>query len=73
MAQLIRSKPMAALAIAIAVALLFPSAAAAQTLYGSITGTVSDTQGAAMPGVTVTAINTGTSNQLSVVSARGLP
>ena len=68
MAQSIRSKPMAALAIAIALALLLPSAAAAQALYGSVTGTVSDTQGAAIPGVTVTATNTGTGNQVSAVT-----
>ncbi len=37
-----------------------PAPAAAQILYGSLTGTVTDQQKAAMPGVTVTAINTGT-------------
>ena len=47
--------------IAAAAALvLIPQPAAAQTLYGSLTGTVTDQQKAAMPGVTVTAINTGT-------------
>src|SRR5262245_34528813 len=40
--------------------------AGAQTLYGSITGTVTDTQGAAVPGATVTATNTGTQHQVSV-------
>jgi len=39
---------------------LTPQQAAAQILYGSITGTVTDQQKAALPGVTVTAINTGT-------------
>jgi hypothetical protein len=47
--------------IAAAAALLaHPAPAAAQILYGSLTGTVTDQQKAAMPGVTVTAINTGT-------------
>ena len=58
----------AALAIAIAAALLVPLPAAAQTLYGSITGTVSDPQGAPIPGATVTATNTGTGLQLTAVT-----
>ena len=37
-----------------------PAPASAQILYGSLTGTVTDQQKAAMPGVTVTATNTGT-------------
>ena len=47
------------IAAAVAV-MLVPAPAAAQILYGSLTGTVTDQQKAAMPGVTVTAINTGT-------------
>ena len=46
--------------IAAAAVVLVPAPAAAQILYGSLTGTVTDQQKAAMPGVTVTAINTGT-------------
>jgi hypothetical protein len=47
--------------IAAAAALLAtPAPTSAQALYGSLTGTVTDQQKAAMPGVTVTAINTGT-------------
>ena len=46
--------------IAAAAVVLAPAPAAAQILYGSLTGTVTDQQKAAMPGVTVTAINTGT-------------
>lgn len=37
-----------------------PGAAAAQVVGGNITGTVSDTQGGALPGATVTVLNTGT-------------
>jgi len=45
---------------AAAAVLLTPAPASAQILYGSLTGTVTDQQKAAMPGVTVTATNTGT-------------
>jgi hypothetical protein len=45
---------------AAAAVLLMPAPASAQILYGSLTGAVTDQQKAAMPGVTVTAINTGT-------------
>ena len=45
---------------AAAAVMLTPQPAAAQILYGSLTGNVTDQQKAAMPGVTVTAINTGT-------------
>ncbi len=68
MAQLIRSTLKPALAIAIAAALLFPLPAAAQTLYGSIVGTVSDAQGAAIPGATITATNDGTGHKVEAVS-----
>ena len=55
--------------IAAAAALvLAPTPAAAQTLYGSLTGTVTDQQKAAMPGVTVTAINTGTTQSTETVT-----
>jgi hypothetical protein len=39
---------------------LLPPQAAAQTLYGNLVGTVTDSSGAVLPGVTVTARNTGT-------------
>ncbi len=68
MAHLTRIPLKAAVAIAIAAALLVPLPAAAQTLYGSIVGTVSDPQGAAIPGATVTATNTGTSHKIEAVS-----
>ncbi len=40
----------------------------AQTMYGSVTGVVSDPQGGALPGVTVTAVNTGTGLKLEQVT-----
>lgn len=48
------------LSAAVVTMTLIPAPAAGQILYGSLTGTVADQQKAAMPGVTVTAINTGT-------------
>jgi outer membrane receptor protein involved in Fe transport len=60
--------PKAAVALAIVAALLVPLPAAAQTLYGSIVGTVSDAQGAAIPGATVSAMNTGTGHKVEAVS-----
>lgn len=47
-------------ALAIAATLLFASTAAAQSFRGGIQGSVIDRTGAALPGVTVTATNTGT-------------
>ena len=40
--------------------LVFPRAASAQVLYGSLTGKVTDQSGAALPNATVEAVNTGT-------------
>src|SRR5215210_7335223 len=40
--------------------LTLPGAARAQVLYGSLTGNVTDSAGAAVPGATVTAVNAGT-------------
>jgi len=59
---------MAAVALAIVAALLAPPPAPAQALYGSVTGTVTDQQGAAIPGATVTATNTGTGLKLDTVT-----
>ncbi len=53
---------------AAAAVLLMPAPASAQILYGSLTGTVTDQQKAAMPGVTVTAINTGTTQATEAVT-----
>jgi hypothetical protein len=55
-------------AFALAAVVSAPALTNAQTLYGSITGTVNDPQGAALPGVTVTAINTGTGLKLEQVT-----
>jgi hypothetical protein len=42
-----------ALAVAAAAIAVFPTGAAAQALYGSLTGTITDSSGAAVPGATV--------------------
>jgi hypothetical protein len=68
MAFLNRIPLKAALAVAIAIALLAPSPAPAQTLYGSIIGTVADQQGAAIPGATVTASNPSTGFSVNSVT-----
>ena len=68
MAPLTRFTLKAALALAIVAALIAPLPASAQTLYGSITGTVTDQQGAAIPGATVTATNTGTGLRVNAVT-----
>jgi len=54
--------------VAIAALSLAPAPASAQALYGSIVGTVVDESGAAVPGVTVSAINTGTSLKVDTVT-----
>jgi hypothetical protein len=56
------------LTAAFALTALNPAPASAQALYGSITGTVTDAQKAALPGVAVTATNTGTSLKTETVS-----
>ncbi len=49
------------LALALAASLvLLPAVASAQTLYGSVTGTIADDSGGSVPGVTVTLVNDGT-------------
>ena len=47
---------------------LFPALAAAQAVTGTIFGTVTDTTGAAVPGVTVTLTHTGTGLVRTVVT-----
>jgi hypothetical protein len=48
--------------------LVLPTLAHAQQLYGSIVGQVSDPQGAALPGVAVTATNSGTGLKVEAVT-----
>ena len=55
------------LAVLLAVGLL-ASAANAQILYGGIVGSVTDPQGAVLPGVTVSITNTGTGLKLDTVT-----
>jgi hypothetical protein len=57
-----------ACAALVACALLAPPNAYAQALYGGVTGQVVDQSGGALPGVTVTLTNTGTSAKLEEVS-----
>ena len=47
---------------------LFPAPSGAQALYGALTGTIYDSTGAALPGVTVTITNEGTGLQLTTVT-----
>jgi hypothetical protein len=51
-----------------AVASLIAAPAAGQALYGSILGTVTDSQGAITPGVTMVAVNTGTGLKVEATS-----
>jgi hypothetical protein len=60
-------KPLMLCALA-AVLFLSPGAASAQALYGSVTGVISDTSGAAVPGATVTITNTETGLELSTIT-----
>ena len=68
MVPLTRFTLKAALALAIVAALIAPLPASAQTLYGSITGTVTDQQGAPVPGAAVMATNTGTGLKVEAVT-----
>jgi hypothetical protein len=58
---------LSALALAV-MATVSPSTAAAQTLYGSLTGTIADSSGGAVPGVTVTIRDENTGLELSGVT-----
>ena len=58
---------LAVVAVAAAVAWL-PAQAASQALYGSIVGSVTDPQGAVLPGVTLVATNTGTGLRVETVT-----
>jgi len=57
-----------AMAFALAAVVLIPSLAHSQVLYGTIVGRVTDPQQAALPGVTITATNTGTLLKLETVT-----
>ena len=56
------------LALVVCTSLALPAIVSAQALYGSLTGTVSDNTGAAIPGVTVTVTNEGTGLKLDTVT-----
>ena len=56
------------LALVACASLALPAIASAQALYGSLTGTVTDNTGAAIPGVTVTVANEGTGLKLDTVT-----
>ncbi|AMY08214.1 hypothetical protein LuPra_01407 [Luteitalea pratensis] len=56
------------LALVACASLALPTIAAAQALYGSLTGTVTDNTGASIPGVTVTVTNEGTGLKLDTVT-----
>src|ERR1051326_8991063 len=56
------------ISLAFLVVLLFSHAGHAQSFRGTILGTVRDTTGAAIPGVSVTAANTGTNISRTAVS-----
>jgi hypothetical protein len=68
----LRGRPRGALlmfaALAVVALVLCPSLSNAQILYGSIVGQVTDPQKAALPGVAVTATNTGTGLKLEAVT-----
>ncbi|MET0168372.1 MAG: carboxypeptidase-like regulatory domain-containing protein, partial [Vicinamibacterales bacterium] len=55
--------------VALAIALLLPAGAAGQSADATLTGTIKDPSGAVVPGVTVTARNTGTNETRSAVTS----
>ena len=71
MAQLARAGtrgPVRIALLTLAVALAVSGLASAQAIRGTLLGTVTDTQGAAVPGVTVTATETRTNATRSAVT-----
>jgi hypothetical protein len=65
-----RTRVLAVAALVAAVAWIAPAPSAAQALYGSIVGNVTDAQGGSVPGVSLTATNTGTALKLETVSGK---
>ncbi len=65
-----RTRVLALVALAAVAAWLAPARSGAQALYGSIVGNIVDAQGAAVPGVSLTATNTGTGLKLDTVSGK---
>ena len=63
-----RKRLIRAVAAGVLAAALSAPAASAQNLYGALVGNVTDTTGAALPGATVTATNTGTNLTREVVT-----
>lgn len=68
MGVLFRTRIFVAVALAMACTWLTPMPSAAQALYGSIVGTVTDAQGAITPGVTLVASNVGTGLRAEAIS-----
>src|SRR5688572_21689051 len=64
-----RTNALGRLARILVAALLLPASASAQTVTGTISGTVVDQQGQVVPGATVTIVNEATSDARSTVSA----
>src|SRR5215217_4101859 len=64
-----RSGALRRLAVVLVAALLGPVSASAQTVTGTISGTVVDQQARAVPGATLTIINEATSDARTAVSA----
>ena len=56
------------LVFVLALALAIPAGAQSQAANGSIEGTITDTSGAVLPGVSVTVMNVDTGSQRTVVS-----